>query len=37
MHLLAASCAADVSTEHVCLALIAPSDKLDEDCEVASP
>jgi len=31
--LLAASCTADVSTEHVYLALITPSDEPDEDGE----
>jgi hypothetical protein len=31
--LLAASCAAEVTTEHVYLALITPSDELDEDRE----
>ncbi|MGB6162841.1 MAG: hypothetical protein WCF33_06820 [Pseudonocardiaceae bacterium] len=35
--LLAASCAAEVTTEHVYLALITPSGKLDEDREVPSP
>jgi hypothetical protein len=35
--LLAASCAAEVTTEHIYLALITPSGKLDEDREAPSP
>jgi hypothetical protein len=34
--LLAASCAAEVTTEHVYLALITPSDELDDDGEASS-
>jgi hypothetical protein len=34
--LLAASCAAEVTTEHVYLALITPSGELDEDREAPS-
>jgi hypothetical protein len=35
--LLAASCAAEVTTEHVYLALITPSDEPDDDGEASSP
>jgi hypothetical protein len=35
--LLAASCAAEVTTEHVYLALITPSDEPDDDGEAPSP
>jgi hypothetical protein len=35
--LLAASCAAEVTTEHVYLALITPSDELNDDGEASSP
>jgi hypothetical protein len=34
--LLAASCAAQVTTEHVYLALITPTDEPDDDCEPPS-
>jgi hypothetical protein len=34
--LLAASCAAEITTEHVYLTLITPSDEADEDREVPS-
>lgn len=34
--LLAASCAAEIITEHVYLALITPSDELNDDGEVSS-
>ena len=35
--LLAASCTAEITTEHVYLAMITPSDESDEDREVPSP
>jgi len=34
--LLAASCAAEITTEHVYLALISPSDELTDDSEISS-
>jgi hypothetical protein len=34
--LLAASCAAEITTEHVYLALITPSDELNDDGEASS-